>query len=118
MQLKPNNVEAYIELFPTDTKEKLYNMRRIIQLAAPLAVECISYGMPAYTYCGPLVYFAGYKKHIGFYPIPSGIVAFKDKLTRYKTSKGAIQFPLSENLPIHLIEEIILFRINENRNKR
>ncbi len=118
MQLKPQNVEEYIEMFPPEIKEKLYKMRHIIQSAAPLAKECISYQMPAYIYCGPLVYFAGYKKHIGFYPTPSAVVAFKDELAMYKTSKGAIQFPLTESLPIYLIEKIIAFRINENRKKQ
>ena len=115
--MKPKNVDEYIALFPSATKEKLNHIRQIIKSSAPQAEECISYQMPTYKYHGPLVYFAGYKSHIGFYPTPSAIIAFKEELTMYKTSKGAIQFTLSNKLPEQLIQKIIAFRLDENIKK-
>lgn len=73
--------------------------------------------MPAYMLHGPLVYFAAYKKHIGFYPTPSGISAFKDELTAYKSSKGAVQFPISEPLPFDLIRRMVKYRVEANQQK-
>jgi len=92
---KPETTDAYIKGFPKETQDVLQQMRAIVTKAAPKAVEVISYGMPAFKQHGILVYFAGYKSHIGLYPNGSSpIIFFKDELSEYKTSKGAIQFPL------------------------
>lgn len=92
-------------------------MRQIIKKQAPEAEEKISYGMPAYHLNGPLVYFAGYAKHIGFYATPSGHEKFKKALSVYKQGKGSVQFPLEEVLPVKLVEDIVKFRIKENATK-
>lgn len=93
-------IDKYISEFPKDIQEKLENIRKTIQEAAPEASEKISYAMPTFYLNGNLVHFAAFKKHIGFYPAPSGIKNFKDKLLEYKTSKGAIQFPFDKKNPI------------------
>lgn len=92
-------------------------MRATITKAAPKAEEVISYNMPAYKLNGMLVYFAGYDKHIGFYPMPSCIEAFKKELSVYKTAKGSIQFPLNEPLPLKLITQMVKFSALENKEK-
>lgn len=108
------NVDIYIAYFPAETQELLHQLRETIKKAAPAAEEVISYQMPAYKLNGVLVYFAGYKNHIGFYPAGSGIESFKHKLSGYKTSKGTVQFPLDQPLPIDLISEIVRYRVSEN----
>lgn len=111
------NVDQYIQGFEEETQERLIALRKLIRETAPEAVESISYGMPAYKVNGkPLVYFAGYKSHIGFYATPTGHKAFEEELSKYKQGKGSVQFPLSEALPIKLIKEIVLFRLAENNN--
>ena len=117
MNKKPATVEEYISSFPPDIQELLQQVRLTIQEAAPDAEECIAYAMPAYKLNGPLVYFAGYKGHIGFYATPTGHEAFKKELSRYKEGKGSVQFPLDESLPLKLIEKIVRFRVEENRTK-
>lgn len=117
MNKKPATVEEYISSFPPDIQELLQQVRITIQEAAPDAEECIAYAMPAYKLNGPLVYFAGYKGHIGFYATPTGHEAFKRELSRYKEGKGSVQFPLDEPLPLKLIEKIVRFRVEENRTK-
>ncbi|WP_434752847.1 iron chaperone [Paenibacillus amylolyticus] len=107
-------VDEYIDAFPTDVQLKLQMLRQIIRDAAPLAEEKISYKMPTYAQHGNLVHFAAYTKHIGLYPAPSGILAFKEQLSRYKGAKGSVQFPLDEPLPESLIREIVEFRVKEN----
>lgn len=114
---QPNAVDLYIQDFSGQIREKLETMRRIIREEAPEAKEKISYRMPAYVLSGNLVYFAGYASHIGFYPMPSGIEAFKAELDAYKNSKGAIQFPIEKALPEDLIRRILRFRIAENKGK-
>jgi uncharacterized protein YdhG (YjbR/CyaY superfamily) len=114
---KPNKVSEYIEDFPIATQALLNQLRAVIKKAAPDAEEIISYQMPAYKYNGPLVYFAGYKNHIGFYPTPQGITAFKKELSVYKGSKGAVQFPLDEKLPLDLITKIVKYRVKQNSEK-
>ncbi len=109
------DVDSYIAGFPPDTQEQLQHIRNIIKKVAPKAEEVISYQMPAYKLDGMLVYFAGYKGHIGFYPTPSAIKAFKDELSIYKGAKGSVQFPLGEKLPASLITKIVKFRIAENK---
>lgn len=111
-------INEYISEFPKDIQEKLENIRKTIQEAAPEATEKISYGMPTFYLNSNLVHFAAFKKHIGFYPTPNGIENFKDELSKYKTSKGAIQFPLDKKIPYELIKEIVRFRVNESTNKK
>lgn len=111
-------VDQYIQGFEEETLERLITIRELIQKTAPEAVESISYGMPAYKVNGKaLVYFAGYKSHIGFYATPTGHKAFEKELSKYKQGKGSVQFPLNEALPVKLIKEIVLFRLSENQEK-
>jgi uncharacterized protein YdhG (YjbR/CyaY superfamily) len=93
-------------------------MRKVISEQAPEAREKISYQMPTFDLHGNLVHFAAYAKHIGFYPTSSGIKAFEHKFAKYKFSKGAVQFPLDEPLPLPLIREIVRFRVAENIKKK
>jgi uncharacterized protein YdhG (YjbR/CyaY superfamily) len=113
----PKDVDVYIAGFPAETQKMLLGLRNAIKKAAPKAEEIISYRMPAYKYHGILVYFAGYKNHIGFYPTSSGIREFKKELSVYKGSKGTVQFPLDKPLPLKLISSITRFRIKENLAK-
>lgn len=109
------DIDQYIETFPAPIQAKLQEIRKLVHSAAPGAEEGISYSMPAFKINGKyLVYFAGFKHHIGFYPFPSGVAEFKDAIVQYKTSKGAIQFPLDEPLPGELIKQIVKFRVEEN----
>ncbi len=118
MKSKPATVDAYIAQFPAEVQQKLLQLRELIQSTAPEAEEGISYGMPAYKLNKkPLVYFAGYDQHIGFYATPSGHEAFQKELAGYKQGKGSVQFPLSEPLPLELIQRIITFRVQENLSK-
>lgn len=108
-------VEAYIASFPHDTQERLRQMRATIRQAAPHAEEAMAYDMTAYKLNGkPLVYFAGYENHIGFYATPTGHAQFADQLAKYKQGKGSVQFPLSEPLPLGLVGDIVKFRVQEN----
>lgn len=111
---KFETIDEYIASFPEHTQKLLQQMRTIIKKAAPKTEEVISYGMPAYRLHTVLVYFAGYKNHIGFYPTSSGIRLFKDQFAEYKNSKGAVQFPLDKPLPVKLIKEITAFRAKED----
>ena len=111
---KPDNVDAYIAGFPIEIQEKLVKMRALIKKAAPAAEEVISYGIPAYKLNGMLVWFAAHTKHIGLYPRGSGIETFKKELAGYKTTKGTVQFPFDEPLPLALITKIVKFRVTEN----
>jgi uncharacterized protein YdhG (YjbR/CyaY superfamily) len=107
-------VDEYIASFPETTQAKLRELRVVIRAAAPEAEEKISYQMPTFYLKGNLVYYAGWKKHIGFYAIPSANVAFKDELAAYTVSKGAVQFPLDQPLPVDLITRMVRFRVAEN----
>ena len=113
----PKSIDEYISAFPKDIQEILQEIRSTIQRAAPDAEETISYQMPTFKLKGNLVHFAAYKKHIGFYPTPSGIERFKNRLTDYETSKGAIRFPLDKPLPLDLVSDIVAFRVSENLEK-
>ena len=113
-----NDIDVYVEQFPTATQKQLNKLRNIIKSTAPAAEEMISYKLPAYKLHGMLVYFAGYKAHVGFYPTPSGIKNFLPKLKGYKCSKAAVQFPIDQPLPQSLIKEIVAFRIKENASKK
>jgi Uncharacterized conserved protein len=110
-------IDQYIEAFPPDIQALLQQIRATVHQAAPDAEETISYQMPAFKQNGVLVYFAAFKNHIGFFPTASAVEAFKDKLAAYKTSKGTIQFPLDQPLPLDLISEIVLFRVKTNTAK-
>lgn len=117
-KVQVESVQAYIELFSEEVQERLVQLRSIIQTRAQDAVESISYGMPAYKLGGkPLLYFAAFKNHIGFYATPSAQINFKKELTHYKQGKGSVQFPLTEPLPVALITEIVDFRVTETRAK-
>lgn len=112
------NVEEYILQFPSETQSILNELRELTKSAAPEAVESISYGMPAYkTFKKPLVYFAGYEKHIGLYATPSGHSEFAEELSKYKQGKGSVQFPLDQPIPYDLIRRIVEFRVKENLEK-
>ena len=113
-----NEIDDYIENFPSETQVLLQELRKIIKKAAPKAEEIISYKMPAYKQSGILVYFAGYKNHIGFYPTSSGIKNFNHEFGNYKWSKGAVQFPLNEKLPKTLISKIVKHRLETNLSKK
>jgi len=110
-------VDQYLASQPKEIREILEQLRLTIKTTAPDAEESISYGMPAYKQNGPLVYFAAFKNHIGFFPTSSGVKEFKDELSQYKTSKGTIRFPLDKPLPIELIKKIVKFRLEENTGK-
>lgn len=110
-------IDEYIATFPEDRQALLQAVRTTIREAAPDAVEIISYGMPAFAQNGNLVYFSGLKDHIGFYPTPSGIEAFRDEMSEYRTTKGAVNFPVDRPLPLELISKVVRFRVAENRDK-
>jgi uncharacterized protein YdhG (YjbR/CyaY superfamily) len=108
------SIDEYILGFPENVQAKLSELRQLIREIAPAAQERISYRIPTFYLNGNLVHFAAYAKHIGFYPTPSGITRFKRELSRYKHSKGAVQFPIEEALPVELIKKIVKYRVEEN----
>lgn len=114
-RVKIDNIDQYHSLFPAEIQKILQQLRNTIRQAAPDAVETISYKMPAFRQNKILVYYAANKNHIGFYPTPGPINHFKNELRSYKTSKGAIQFPLDEPLPLELIAKIVKFRMMEDK---
>jgi len=114
----PNSIDEYILDFPDEVQALLIQVRYTIRQAAPDAEESISYGMPAYkTYGKPLVYFAGFKNHIGFYATPTGHSEFAKELSKYKQGKGSVQFPIDQPIPLDLIFQIVEFRVIENMEK-
>jgi uncharacterized protein YdhG (YjbR/CyaY superfamily) len=110
-------IDEYIGQFPEEVKQKLAKLRSIIRGIVPEAEERMSYGMPSFHQNGPIVYYAGFKHHIGFYPTSSGIANFEDVLKAYRHSKGAVQFSIEEKLPASLIETIVAFKMKENLAK-
>jgi len=107
-------IDQYLEQFAPPARAVLDELRTFIRTTVPDASETMSYGIPTYDLNGKhLVHFAGWKHHIGFYPVPTGIEAFKDELAVYKTSKGAVQLPYDKPLPIELIGRIVRFRVAE-----
>ena len=111
-------IEKYIQQFPDDVQDILRKIRTLIKDNAPHADELFAYGMPAYkTHKKPLVYFAAFKTHIGFYALPSGHGKFQDELSKYKHGKGSVQFPLDQPMPYKLIEKIVKYRVIENDEK-
>jgi len=113
-----HSVDQYIAMQAPHLQGLLQEIRRIIQETAPDAEECISYRMPAYRQGGYICFFASYKNHIGFYPLPGAIGRFGNELRSYKTSKGAIQFPVQSPLPVDLIKRIVQFRLQEVHEKK
>ena len=113
-KIKFNTIDEYIAAFPEEIQKILEELRATIRSAAPGAEEKICYQMPTFALKGNLVHFAAHKKHIGFYPTPSGIQAFEKELSIYETSKGAIKFPINKPLPLDLISKIVKFRVSEN----
>lgn len=111
-----NSIDEYIAGFPAETQKVLAELRALIKSCAPGATETISYAIPTFDLNGRhLVHFAGFERHIGLYPIPSGVEAFKDELKPYKQGKGSVQFPLGQPLPTDLIRRIVEFRVAENK---
>lgn len=111
------SVEQYISAYAPEVQEILQTLRKVIREAAPEAEEKISYQMPTFFLHKNLVHFAAFKNHIGFYPAPQGIEAFKEELAKYKGAKGSVQFPIHEPLPYELITRIVKFRVEENQQQ-
>jgi uncharacterized protein YdhG (YjbR/CyaY superfamily) len=111
------NIDEFIGSFPPNVQKILGKLRKTIQEAAPEAEEAISYGMPTFKLNGNLVHFSAFKEHIGFYPTPSAIVAFKKDLSVYKGAKGSVQFPLDKPIPFDLVKRIVKFRVKESLAK-
>jgi uncharacterized protein YdhG (YjbR/CyaY superfamily) len=115
---KPATIDEYISEFPEDIQSLLQDIRAVIKKAAPGAEETIKYAMPTFTMNGNLVHFAAFKHHIGLYPAPPGIEAFKFELSGYKGAKGSIQFPLDQPMPFNLISRIVEFRVKQNSERK
>jgi uncharacterized protein YdhG (YjbR/CyaY superfamily) len=111
------NIDEYIAAYPAAMQELLQTIRTTIQKAAPTATETIGYGIPTFVLNGNLVHFGGYKNHIGFYPAPMGIEAFKEETAQYEAGKGTLQFSIDEPLPLDLITKIVKFRVETNLAK-
>jgi uncharacterized protein YdhG (YjbR/CyaY superfamily) len=112
------SIDEYIAGFPPETQQALEELRALIRECAPEATETISYAIPTFDLNGHhLVHFAGYAKHIGFYPVPSALQAFKEELAPYRSGKGSAQFPLGRPLPADLIRRIVAFRVAENTSQ-
>lgn len=114
---EPRTIDEYIAQFPDDVQAILLSIRATIREAAPDAKEALRYGLPTFVWHGNLVHFGAFREHIGFYPDPSGIDAFRAELAPYRTSKGAIQFPLGMPVPYDLIRRITEYRVQENLAK-
>ena len=112
--VKFTGIDEYHQSFPEDIQIKLQQLRQAVRQAAPKATETISYNIPTFKIKKSIVHYAAYKKHIGFYPTSSPLSVFKDELAKYKTSKGAIQFPLDKPLPLALIKKIVKYRVAED----
>lgn len=111
-------IDEYINTFPEDVRRILNELRQTIKEAAPEAEETINYQMPTFTLNGNLVHFAAFENHIGFYPTPTGIEAFREELSNYKGAKGSVQFPIHEPLPFSLIRKIVEYRVKENLQRK
>jgi uncharacterized protein YdhG (YjbR/CyaY superfamily) len=112
------SVDEYIKTFPSDIQNILKQVRQTIKKAAPEAEETINYQIPTFKLNGNLVHFAAFKNHIGFYPAPSGLKAFEKEISKYKSSKGSVQFPIDEPIPMALISRIVKYRVKENSLKK
>ncbi len=110
-------IDEYISQFPKEVQNLLSQIRKTIRDIVPEAEEVITYGIPTFKYHGNLVHFAAFKKHIGFYPTPSGISRFKKELSKYETAKGSVKFPIDKPIPFDLIKKIVEFRAKENKSQ-
>ena len=117
MDTSKKDIDSYIADFPAEVQAILEKVRSTIHKAAPAAQETISYGIPTFVLHGNLVHFAGYKHHIGFYPGSAAIEAFKKDITAYKVSKGTVQFPLDQPMPLGLITKIVKYRVTQSQAK-
>jgi uncharacterized protein YdhG (YjbR/CyaY superfamily) len=111
-------IDEYINTFPEDVRNILNELRQTIKEMAPDAEETIKYQIPTFALHGNLVHFAAFKNHIGFYPTPSGIEAFKQELSAYEMAKGSVQFPIDQPLPLPLIRRIVEYRVKENSERK
>ena len=112
--IQAETIDQYIAAFPKDIQKLLKEMRATIKKAAPEAEEAIKYGIPTFVQEGNLVHFAAFKNHVGFYPAPKGIEAFKKELSKYEGGKGTVQFPLDKPIPLALVSKIVKFRVLDN----
>jgi uncharacterized protein YdhG (YjbR/CyaY superfamily) len=108
-------IDEYIAKFPNNIRDILEKLRRVIGESAPKAEETINYGIPTFKLNGNLVHFAAFEKHLGFYPTPSAIVAFKKELSPYKQAKGSVQFPIDKEIPFDIVKKIVKYRVKENQ---
>jgi uncharacterized protein YdhG (YjbR/CyaY superfamily) len=115
MNKKESSINEYIAGFPPEVQQRLKQLRAAIRHAAPDATESINYGIPTFKWMGNLVHFAAFKKHIGLYPGATGIARFKIELAKFSVSKGGVQFPIHQDLPLELVTKIVQFRVLENR---
>ena len=111
-------IDEYINTFPKEVQDILEKLRQTIQKAAPGATQTINYGIPTFQLHGNLVHFGAYKNHLGFYPTPGAIEAFKKELSGYKGAKGSVQFPINQPLPLELIRTIVKYRMKENEERK
>ena len=114
---KSRTIDEYIKAQPPKTQKVLKELRAAIRAAAPQAGETINYAIPTFTFNGNLVHFAAFDRHIGFYPTPSGVAAFKKELAAYEGAKGSVKFPLDKPLPLKLVTRIVKFRVAEQLKK-
>lgn len=117
MDTSIKDIDSYIAIYPPDVRKLLEQVRSTIRKAAPDAEEKIGYGIPTFTLHGNLVHFGGFKNHIGFYPGPDAIVAFKKELSIYEGAKGSIQFPIDKPMPLGLITKMVKYRVAQNKEK-
>ncbi|MGV3503234.1 MAG: iron chaperone [Adhaeribacter sp.] len=117
METSAKDIDHYISAFPPQVQNLLNQVRSTIRQAAPEAKESIKYAIPTFELHGNLVHFAAFRKHLGFYPVPSGMQAFEQELAAFKQGKGSVQFPLDQPLPLDLITRIVRFRVEENKIK-
>lgn len=110
-------IDEYVRGLPPKTRRVLQELRATIRAAAPGAEETMNYAIPTFKLNGNLVHFAAFESHVGFYPTPSGITAFKKELAKYKSSKGSVQFPLDQPMPLQLVSRIVKFRVAEQLKK-
>jgi uncharacterized protein YdhG (YjbR/CyaY superfamily) len=115
--VSPTNIDEYIAGFPSHVQEILKEVRSTIKKAAPDAEEAIKYQIPTFVLNGNLLHIAAFKNHIGFYPTPSGIEAFKQELSQYNSAKGSVQFPIDKPMPLSLIDKIVRFRVEQAKTK-
>ncbi|RPJ21578.1 MAG: hypothetical protein EHM33_25745 [Chloroflexi bacterium] len=113
-----STIDEYINMFPKEVRSILNQLRQAIKETAPEAEETINYQIPTFTLHGNLVHFAAFKSHIGFYPTPTGMEAFKKELAPYKGAKGSVQFPIDQPLPLPLIRRIVEYRVKENLERK